>query len=69
MKLFKQHRMYESDHTKFIKELKARNPGLEQGQQAGRALLWDKAPISLDEQKRIAESRVRQQAYVYQTKV
>lgn len=69
MKLFKQHSMYESDHTKFIKDLKAKNPAIEQGQQAGRALLWDKAPLSLDEQKRLAESRVRQQAYVYQTKV
>jgi hypothetical protein len=68
MNLFKQHSMYESDHTKFIKELKARNPQMEPGQQAGRSLLWDKAPVSLDEQKRLAESRVRQQAYVYQTK-
>jgi hypothetical protein len=68
MALFKQHSMYESDHTRFIKELKARNPQMEQGQQAGRSLLWDKAPVSLDEQKRLAESRVRQQAYVYQTK-
>jgi hypothetical protein len=69
MKLSKQHSMYESEHTKFINELKAQTPGMEQGQQAGRSLLWDKAPLSLDEQKRLAESRVRQQAYVYQTKV
>jgi hypothetical protein len=69
MALFKQHSMYESDHTKFIKELKAQNPSMEAGQQAGRALLWDKAPLSLDEQKRRAQSRVHQQAYVYQTKV
>lgn len=62
------HTQYESEHTKFIKELKEKNPGMEQGQQAGRALLWDKAPLSLDEQRRINESRIRQQAYVYQTK-
>jgi hypothetical protein len=61
--------MYESEHTKFINELKARNPQMEAGQQAGRSLLWDKAPLSLDEQRRIAESRLRQQAYPYQTKV
>jgi hypothetical protein len=61
--------MYESDHTKFIKELKAKNPAMDAGQQHGRSLLWDKAPTSLDEQRRQAESRVRQQAYVYQTKV
>jgi hypothetical protein len=42
---------------------------MEAGQQAGRSLLWDKAPLSLDEQRRIAESRLRQQAYPYQTKV
>ena len=63
------HIQYESDHTKFIKELKAKTPGMEERQQAGRALLWDKAPITLDEQRRVAESRLRQQAYPYQTKV
>jgi hypothetical protein len=63
------HIQYESEHTKFIKELKAKTPGMEERQQAGRALLWDKAPLSLDEQRRIAESRLRQQAYPYQTKV
>jgi hypothetical protein len=61
--------MYESDHTKFIKELKAKTPGMDERQQHGRSLLWDKAPASLDEQRRQAESRIRQQAYVYQTKV
>jgi len=69
MKLSKQHSLYESDHTKFIKELKASNPNMEQGQQAGRSLLWDKAPLTLDEQARHKDSRVRQQAYVYQNKV
>lgn len=62
------HTQYESEHTKFIKELKNKTPGMEERQQAGRALLWDKAPLSLDEQRRIDESRIRQQAYVYQTK-
>ncbi|MDN4052115.1 DUF3460 family protein [Massilia sp. YIM B02763] len=67
--MFKKQSMYESEHTKFIKELKEKTPGMEERQQAGRALLWDKAPTSLDEQRRIAESRLRQQAYPYQTKV
>jgi hypothetical protein len=62
------HTQYESEHTKFIKQLKEKTPGMEERQQAGRALLWDKAPLSLDEQRRINESRIRQQAYVYQTK-
>ena len=69
MKLSKQHSMYESDHTKFIAELKAKNPGIEEGQREGRALLWDKAPLTLTEQQKLAESRVRQQAYVYQNKL
>jgi hypothetical protein len=69
MKLSKQHSLYESEHTKFIKELKAKNPGMEEGQRAGRALLWDKAPTPLSEQDRQRESRVRQQAYVYQNKL
>jgi hypothetical protein len=69
MKFSKQHAMYESDHTKFIAELKAKNPAIEQGQREGRALLWDKAPTLLSDQDRTAESRVKQQAYVYQNKL
>jgi hypothetical protein len=69
MKFSKQHSMYESDHTKFIAELKAKNPGIEEGQREGRALLWDKAPTLLSDQDRTAESRVKQQAYVYQNKL
>lgn len=65
----KQHSLYESEHTKFIKELKAKSPGMEERQVQGRALLWDKAPLSLDEQERIRQSRLRQQAYPYQTKL
>ncbi|MEN3278476.1 MAG: hypothetical protein V7631_4266 [Massilia sp.] len=60
---------YVSDHTKFIEELKAKTPGMEQRQQEGRSLLWDKAPISLEEEERVKQSRLRQQAYPYQTKV
>jgi hypothetical protein len=67
--LFKQHRMYESDHTQFIKGLKEKNPGIEAGQQQGRSLLWDKEPTSLDEQARQRDSRIAQQAYVYQSKL
>lgn len=65
----KQHSLYESEHTKFIKELKAKTPGMEERQVEGRALLWDKAPLSLDEQERIKQSRLSQNAYPYQTKV
>ena len=57
---------YKSNITHFLKELKAQNPQLEQAQQEGRALLWDKAPISPEEQERQKAARVKQKAYVYQ---
>lgn len=69
MKFLKQNHKYESDHTLFIKDLKAKNPQMEAGQQAGRAILWDKPMTSLDEQARNKASTVKQQAYVYQNKV
>ena len=69
MKLSKQFQLYESEHTLFIKALKEKNPGIEEGQRAGRALLWDKPPISLSEQERQLASAVKQQAYVYQNKL
>lgn len=64
----KQKKGYQSDITKLINELKEKNPDLELNQSTGRALLWDKAPIDLETERRIKESRVRQQPYVYQTK-
>ncbi|MEC5162298.1 hypothetical protein ACFDR9_005001 [Janthinobacterium sp. CG_23.3] len=69
MKLTKQFQLYESDHTLFIKALKEKNPGMEEGQRAGRALLWDKPPVSLSEQESQMESAIKQQAYVYQNKI
>lgn len=65
----KQHYNYESEATKFINELKQKNPNLETSQREGRSLLWDKAPIDLDQMDRTDASRVKQQAYVYQNKV
>ena len=59
---------YESDFSRFIAELKQKNPNLEQEQRAGRALLWDKAPIDLDQRSRALESRVEQKPYVYSSK-
>lgn len=69
MKFTKQFQHYESEITQFIKELKVKNPGLEESQRAGRALLWDKKPIDLDQQDRDRESGVAQQSYVYQNKL
>ncbi|MFI4939583.1 MAG: DUF3460 family protein [Burkholderiales bacterium] len=69
MKLISQfNKIYESEATQFLNQLKQKNPQLEESQRAGRALLWDKAPIDLDQQRRASESRVKQRAYVYQSK-
>lgn len=58
MRFLKQKRDYQSEITLFLDNLKKANPQLEQQQFAGRALLWDKAPINLDERCRTLESMV-----------
>ena len=58
---------YKSDVTTFIEQLKAKRPTLEQEQQAGRALLWDKR-VDRAAQAEYQDARVPQQPYVYQTK-
>lgn len=58
---------YKSDVTQFLDELKAKKPGLEAEQRAGRALLWDRA-IDRETLEKWREARVPQQPYVYQTK-
>jgi hypothetical protein len=60
--------MYESDLTRFLRELRARKPHLAAEQQRGRALLWDRQ-LDRDEWRQKEAARVAQQAYVYQTKV
>ena len=69
MAFSKHNTQYESEVTRFLNELKQKNPKLEEQQRAGRALLWDKAPLDLDARRRAEESRVKQQAYVYQSKL
>lgn len=59
---------YESEFTRFMRELKQQSPELEAEQGRSRAIWWDHAQ-DLDTQKRALESRVRQQAYVYENKV
>ncbi len=60
--------MYESEFTKFMREFKQQRPQLEEEQKKSRAIWWDK-PQDLETQERERESRVKQQAYVYQNKV
>jgi hypothetical protein len=59
--------LYESEITQFLRQLKEQKPHLEEAQQEGRALLWDKNPIDLQEAERAKTIKVRQKAYVYQT--
>lgn len=57
--------MYESEITQFLKQLKQERPSLDAEQRDGRAILWDKAPIDLEERGRANASRVPQKPYVY----
>ncbi|MDQ7981558.1 DUF3460 family protein [Paraburkholderia sp. SARCC-3016] len=57
--------MYQSDVTQFLNSLKTKNPRLEEEQRKGRALLWDKQPVDLDEQAAARKSRVAQPRYPY----
>lgn len=60
--------MYESEHTKFMREFLEKNPQQVEEQKKGRALWWDK-PQELETQRRSKESKVPQKAYYYQTEV
>ena len=64
---FRQKR-YESEFTQFLREYKQQRPQTEEEQRQSRLIWWDKSQ-DLETQKRDLESRVKQQAYVYQNKV
>lgn len=57
---------YESDITRFLRELKQKNPELERKQCEGRAIWWDKE-IDLDELRRQNQAKVPQPPYAYYT--
>jgi hypothetical protein len=57
--------LYQSDITQFINQLKQQKPTLEEEQRRGRALLWDKQPIDLEERATQQQTRVKQNPYVY----
>jgi hypothetical protein len=58
-------RHYESEHTKFMRELLQQQPGLIDKQREGRAIWWDKRPKELAEERVRDTSRVAQSPYVY----
>lgn len=57
--------LYESEHTKWMREWLAQHPQEVAEQQKGRALWWDKPAQSLDAQKRATEAKVPPKAYYY----
>lgn len=59
-------KMYESEHTRFMRELLAQKPYLVEEQKKARAMWWDR-PADFAERRRIEESEVPQPAYVYYT--
>ncbi|GAA5174565.1 DUF3460 family protein [Niveibacterium umoris] len=60
--------MYESEHTKFMREWMEKHPEEREEQRKGRALWWDK-PQDLETLRRNAESKVAQKPYPYQNEV
>jgi hypothetical protein len=59
--------LYESDITQFLRSLKDQKPHLEESQLHGRALLWEKDPIDLNEMEKAKAIKIKQKPYVYQT--
>ena len=59
-------RHYESEHTKFMRELMEKRPELREQQRVARAIWWDKSPQDLTSGRTMAEGRVPQKPYVYQ---
>ena len=56
--------MYESDITKFVRELMEENPQLRELQKTNRATWWDKK-LDLQELKNHGDSAAPKQAYAY----
>jgi hypothetical protein len=59
-------KLYESELTQFLRDLRAQRPELAEQARSGRALWWDKT-LDADEQRAFRVSRVPQKPYVYQT--
>lgn len=59
---------YESEFTKFLREFRQQRPEIEAEQRKSRAIWWDHQQ-ELETTRRNQESRIKQQAYVYQNKV
>ena len=58
-------RNYESEHTRFIREMKEKKPAIELEQLKSRAIWWDKLPSELALRREMDEGSVPQKPYVY----
>ena len=56
--------LYESDHTKFIRELEEKHPEWFEDRLVGRAILWDRK-IDLAEQQAFIEANQASRPYPY----
>ncbi len=56
--------IYESEHTKFMREMLVRHPEWAEDQLVGRALLWDRK-VDLSEQQTLRESSEPNRSYPY----
>jgi hypothetical protein len=61
--------MYVSEFTEFLQDYKVKHPHVVDEQRKSRAIWWDKKPQSTQDREEIADSRLKQQGYVYQTKL
>ena len=57
--------LYESEHTKFMREWMKQHPEELLEQKKGRALWWDKPPRTLEAMKNDGEAEVPSKAYYY----
>ena len=55
-------RHYESDHTRFMRELLPERPDLIEKQREGRAIWWDKTPARSPTKRKMDQGRVAQSA-------
>ncbi len=55
---------YESEHTRFMRDLFAKRPDLIEKQKESRAIWWDK-DVDREALKRYREAKVPQKGYVY----
>ena len=58
-------RSYESEHTKFIRDLLIARPLVDEDRRKGRAIWWDKRPADLAQRREMDEGNVPQKGYVY----